>query len=52
MKPNPPMIQVLLHCNFVNLNYRRSGLPNISPEVIPYTNKKRWATKELLKEMQ
>lgn len=21
MKPNPPMIQVLLHCNFVNLNY-------------------------------
>lgn len=55
MKSNPPAIRVLLHCNFVNLN-NEDGTGDLSyltflPEVVSHTDKKRWAIKELLKEI-
>lgn len=55
MKLNPPTIQVLLHCNFINLNYEDEtgdlAYLTFLPEVISHTNKKRNAAKELLKEI-
>lgn len=45
MKPNPFTIQVLLHCNSVNLNYEdgTGDLPYVTllPDFISHTNKKR-----------